>query len=104
MPAPGEGDKLNFERDIKPLFRTKDRDSMLPAFDHTTTRMSSIMPTPSSAPCVAGRCRATARGRTPIQASPELTASERTAVLGGTATTLIPRVTTLRAQTQARAS
>jgi hypothetical protein len=33
MPSPGEGGKLSFERDIKPLFRTKDRDSMLAAFD-----------------------------------------------------------------------
>jgi hypothetical protein len=33
MPSPGEGDKLSYERDIKPLFRTKDRDSMLKAFD-----------------------------------------------------------------------
>jgi len=33
MTAPDEGDKLSFERDIKPLFRTKDRDSMLAAFD-----------------------------------------------------------------------
>ena len=33
MPSPGEGDKLSFERDIKPLFRAKDRDSMLQAFD-----------------------------------------------------------------------
>jgi hypothetical protein len=33
MPSPGEGDKLSFERDIKPLFRTKDRDSMRVAFD-----------------------------------------------------------------------
>jgi len=33
MPSLGEGDKLSFERDIKPLFRTKDRDSMLSAFD-----------------------------------------------------------------------
>jgi hypothetical protein len=33
MPAPGEGDQLSFEKDIKPLFRTKDRDSMLSAFD-----------------------------------------------------------------------
>jgi 6-methylsalicylate decarboxylase len=31
-----------------------------------------------------------------IQASPELTGSERTAVLGGTAATLIPRLATLR--------
>jgi hypothetical protein len=33
MPSLGEGDGLSFERDIKPLFRTKDRDSMLAAFD-----------------------------------------------------------------------
>jgi hypothetical protein len=33
MPASGEGDQLSFERDIKPLFRTKDRDSMQAAFD-----------------------------------------------------------------------
>ena len=32
MTSPGEG-KLSFEQDIKPLFRTKDRDSMLAAFD-----------------------------------------------------------------------
>ena len=32
MTSPGEG-KLSFERDIKPLFREKDRDSMLAAFD-----------------------------------------------------------------------
>jgi hypothetical protein len=32
MTSPGEG-KLSFERDIKPLFRPKDRDSMLQAFD-----------------------------------------------------------------------
>ena len=32
MTSPGEG-KLSFERDIKPLFRAKDRDSMLAAFD-----------------------------------------------------------------------
>jgi hypothetical protein len=31
--SPGEGGKLSFERDIKPLFRDKDRDSMLAAFD-----------------------------------------------------------------------
>jgi hypothetical protein len=29
----GDGDKVSFERDIKPLFRDKDRDSMLQAFD-----------------------------------------------------------------------
>jgi hypothetical protein len=33
MPSPGEGGKLSFERDIKPLFRAKDRDSMLATFD-----------------------------------------------------------------------
>jgi hypothetical protein len=33
MPSVGEGDSLSFERDIKPLFRTKDRDSMQSAFD-----------------------------------------------------------------------
>jgi hypothetical protein len=32
MASPGEG-KLSFEQDIKPLFRAKDRDSMLQAFD-----------------------------------------------------------------------
>ena len=32
--APVDGDsELGFERDIRPLFRTKDRDSMLSAFD-----------------------------------------------------------------------
>jgi hypothetical protein len=33
MTSPGEGAKPSFERDIKPLFRAKDRDSMLQAFD-----------------------------------------------------------------------
>ncbi|MDX6340568.1 MAG: hypothetical protein QOH87_706, partial [Trebonia sp.] len=33
MSTPSEGGKLSFERDIKPLFRTKDRDSMMQAFD-----------------------------------------------------------------------
>ena len=33
MPSPGEDDKLSFERDIRPLFRAKDRDSMMAAFD-----------------------------------------------------------------------
>jgi hypothetical protein len=33
MPSTAEGDKPSFERDIKPLFRTKDRDAMLAAFD-----------------------------------------------------------------------
>jgi hypothetical protein len=33
MSSPGEGGKLSFEQDIKPLFREKDRDSMLAAFD-----------------------------------------------------------------------
>ena len=33
MASRGGGGKLSFERDIKPLFRTKDRNSMLAAFD-----------------------------------------------------------------------
>ena len=33
MSTPSEGGKLSFDRDIKPLFRTKDRDSMIQAFD-----------------------------------------------------------------------
>jgi hypothetical protein len=33
MTSPTERGELSFERDIKPLFRTKDRDSMLAAFD-----------------------------------------------------------------------
>jgi hypothetical protein len=33
MSSPSEGGELRFERDIKPLFRTKDRDSMMQAFD-----------------------------------------------------------------------
>ena len=33
MASPGEGGKVSFERDIKPLFRDKDRDSMMAAFD-----------------------------------------------------------------------
>jgi hypothetical protein len=33
MTSAGEGGKLSFARDIKPLFREKDRDSMLSAFD-----------------------------------------------------------------------
>ena len=33
MSAPSEGGELSFEQDIKPLFRTKDRDSMMQAFD-----------------------------------------------------------------------
>jgi hypothetical protein len=33
MASPSEGNELSFERDIKPLFRAKDRDSMLRAFD-----------------------------------------------------------------------
>jgi len=39
-----------------------------------------------------------------IEANPELTTSERTAVLGGTAAKLIPRLAGLRSQTQRRAS
>jgi hypothetical protein len=33
MTSAAENDKLSFERDIRPLFRTKDRDSMMTAFD-----------------------------------------------------------------------
>ena len=33
MAPPSEGNELSFERDIKPLSRAKDRDSMLQAFD-----------------------------------------------------------------------
>ena len=33
MSTPSESGKLSFERDIKPMFRQKDRDSMLQAFD-----------------------------------------------------------------------
>ena len=33
MTSAGEGDMLSFARDIRPLFRTKDRDSMRSAFD-----------------------------------------------------------------------
>ena len=39
-----------------------------------------------------------------IEAAPELTDGERTAVLGATATTLIPRLATLRPRTRTRAS
>jgi hypothetical protein len=33
MTSAGEGGAVSFARDIRPLFRTKDRDSMLSAFD-----------------------------------------------------------------------
>ena len=33
MSSPGEVSTLSFERDIKPMFRQKDRDAMLQAFD-----------------------------------------------------------------------
>jgi hypothetical protein len=33
MTSAGEGGALSFERDIRPLFRDKDRDSMMAAFD-----------------------------------------------------------------------
>ena len=33
MTSAGEGGELSFERDIKPLFRDKDRNSMMQAFD-----------------------------------------------------------------------
>ncbi len=44
------------------------------------------------------------RCREDIEASPELTDSERTAILGATAMTLIPRLVSLRSQTQTHAS
>jgi 6-methylsalicylate decarboxylase len=44
------------------------------------------------------------RCREDIEASPELTDAERTAVLGATATKLIPRLATLRPKTQTHAS
>ena len=57
--------ELSFERDIKPLFRTKDRDSMLQAFDlfeyedvveHADAVVGAL---------AAGRCPATAPGPIP---------------------------------------
>jgi hypothetical protein len=33
MTAAGEGTTLSFARDIRPMFRAKDRDSMIAAFD-----------------------------------------------------------------------
>jgi hypothetical protein len=33
MTSTGEGREVSFEQDIRPLFRTKDRDSMMAAFD-----------------------------------------------------------------------
>ena len=33
MTSAGAGGDISFSRDIRPLFRTKDRDSMLSAFD-----------------------------------------------------------------------
>ena len=33
MTSGGEGGGLSFERDIRPMFRDKDRDSMMQAFD-----------------------------------------------------------------------
>jgi hypothetical protein len=33
MSSPGADGTLSFERDIKPMFREKDRDAMLQAFD-----------------------------------------------------------------------
>ena len=44
------------------------------------------------------------RCREDIEASPKLTDSEQKAVLGATAMTLIPRLATLRSQTQTHAS
>jgi hypothetical protein len=31
--VPSQGQALSFERDVKPLFRSRDRDAMLPHFD-----------------------------------------------------------------------
>ena len=64
MPSPGEGDKLSFERDIRPLFRAKDRDSMLAAFDLFDYGMSWSVPMTSSVPCAASDAmrRRVARG------------------------------------------
>ncbi|SEO68358.1 hypothetical protein [Actinacidiphila rubida] len=33
MTQPGRGTPIGFEQDIRPMFRTKDRESMLKAFD-----------------------------------------------------------------------
>jgi hypothetical protein len=33
MTSGGEGGRLSFARDIRPMFRTKDREAMLAAFD-----------------------------------------------------------------------
>ena len=33
MTTAGEGGELSFDRDIRPMFRAKDRDSMMAAFD-----------------------------------------------------------------------
>ena len=33
MTSAREGEQLSFARDIRPMFRTKDRDSMMSAFD-----------------------------------------------------------------------
>jgi hypothetical protein len=33
LTSPGEGGAISFAHDIRPLFRTKDRESMLKAFD-----------------------------------------------------------------------
>ena len=33
MTSDGEGGALSFERDVRPLFRDKDRDAMMAAFD-----------------------------------------------------------------------
>jgi hypothetical protein len=60
MTAPGE--KPSFEQDIKPLFRQKDRDAMLAAFDlfdydDVVEKADAIVGRGA-----AGRCRATACG------------------------------------------
>ena len=55
MTASGEGDTPSCcARDIKPLFREKDRDSILSALTSSTTPTLPTMPTSSSALCGAG--------------------------------------------------
>ena len=44
---------LSFERDIRPMFREKDRDSMLKAFDLWS--YSDVHPTSRRAPCLVHR-------------------------------------------------
>ncbi|MFY9671148.1 MAG: hypothetical protein WAK83_17905 [Trebonia sp.] len=65
MASTGTGDALSFARDIRPLFREKDRDSMMRAFDLFDYADVVEHATPSSACCAAARCRATERGPPP---------------------------------------